>query len=235
MPSRLLFILISILVSYSFSQTIPSSHRSRQAIKRVRPKLERELNEKGFHWGMPIFIRILKESYELEICLKNGEQYEKFKTYEICTYGGEGLGPKLKRGDGKAPEGFYFVKPQQLNPYSSFHLSFNIGYPNRYDRWHQRTGGNIMVHGDCVSIGCFAMTDSAIEEIYALADAAFRSGQPFFRVHIFPFRMTEDNMEKHNPTPWLEFWQNLKEGYDYFEQRHVPPNVEVKNGRYGFE
>lgn len=179
MQHRLLFILTFILISFSFSQTILSSPRSRQAIKRVRPKLERELNEKGFHWGMPIFIRIFKESYELEIWLNNGEQYERFKTYEICTYGVGGLGPKLQQGDGKAPEGFYFVKPRQLNPYSTFHLSFNIGYPNRYDRWHNRTGSAIMVHGNCVSIGCFAMTDSIIEEIYALADAAFRNGQPF--------------------------------------------------------
>ncbi|MHB2149699.1 L,D-transpeptidase family protein [Calditrichota bacterium LG25] len=235
MGRTLLVISLLFMFSFAFSQIIPSSPRSRQAIKRVRPRLEREINQEGFHWGAPIFIRIFKESRTLEMWLENGNQYTLFKTYEICTYGWRDLGPKLQQGDGRAPEGFYFVRPGQLNPYSRFHLSFNIGYPNRYDRLHHRTGGAIMVHGSCVSIGCFAMTDSLIEEIYALADAALRNGQPFFRVHIFPFRMTKENMERYRNSRWIEFWQNLKEGYDYFERRHAPPNVVVRNGRYVFE
>ena len=92
-----------------------------------------------------------------------------------------------------------------------------------------------MVHGSCVSIGCYAITDSLIEEIYTLADAAFRNGQRFFRVHVFPFRMNDANMTRHNGSEWYSFWENLKEGYDFFENNgHIPPNVEVRDGRYVF-
>jgi len=171
----------------------------------------------------------------LEVWLKDGDEFKLFKTYPICTYGRSGLGPKLRWGDGRAPEGFYFVAPRQLNPSSSFHLSFNLGYPNLYDRSHRRTGGALMVHGDCVSIGCYAMTDPGIEEIFTLLDAAFRKGQPFFRVHIFPFRMIAENLSRYEDSEWYQFWTNLKEGYDYFEQNgHIPPNVTVRNKRYVF-
>ena len=119
-----------------------------------------------------------------------------------------------------------------MNPASRFHLSFNLGYPNAYDRAHGRTGSALMVHGNCVSIGCFAMTDAKIEEIYALADAALRGGQRFFGVHVFPFRMTAQRMKKAENSPWYEFWCNLQEGYDYFEQWESPPNVIVRRKRY---
>jgi murein L,D-transpeptidase YafK len=144
------------------------------------------------------------------------------------------LGPKQKKGDWQSPEGFYFVRGSQLNPFSQFHLAFNLGYPNRYDRAHGRTGSALMVHGDCVSAGCFAMTDEQIDEIYTLAEAALKNGQPYFKVHIFPFRMTAENMKKHRNSPWLAFWDNLKEGYDLFEKYHYPPETSVRNKRYVF-
>ena len=216
-------------------QGIPSSIRSREAITRVRPILEKELACKKLEYGAPIFIRIFKEELVLEIWVRSDNNFILFKTYPVCTYGSSGLGPKTRQGDGKAPEGFYYVLPDRLNPVSNFHLSFNLGYPNRYDRYHHRTGGALMVHGSCVSIGCYAMTDSGIEEIYALADAAFRNGQRFFRVHIFPFKMNDKNMEKHNGSEWYSFWENLKEGYDFFiNNGYIPPNVEVMEGRYVF-
>ena len=194
------------------AQEIPSSSRSREAISRVKPKLQQELSGAKFNWGDPIFVRIFKKPQELEIWLRDGTGFRLFKTYKICTYGWRSLGPKTGQGDGRAPEGFYYVLPRQMNPLSSFHLSFNLGYPNTYDRIHGRTGSALMVHGSCVSIGCYAMTDKGIEEIYALADAALGSGQRFFRVHIFPFRMTNKNMNEHKTSKWLKFWKNLKEG-----------------------
>jgi len=127
------------------------------------------------------------------------------------------------------------VTPARLNPSSRFHLSFNLGYPNEYDRAHRRTGSALMVHGGKASIGCFAMTDAKIEEIYALASAALRNGQRFFRVHCFPFRMTAGNMKKRQASEWSAFWQNLKEGYDFFEDAGAPPNVLVRDGKYAFE
>lgn len=229
---------LTLALSYSLilaQESFPSSHRSREAINRVKPSLEEELAGKKLEWGAPIFIRIFKEERQLEVWIQRENQFVLFKTYAICSYGSGGLGPKTRQGDGKAPEGFYFVTPNRLNPLSQFHLSMNLGYPNRYDRQHGRTGSALMIHGDCVSIGCFAMTDSSIEEIYALADAALRNGQRFFRVHIFPFRMNDKNMEKHGGSEWDSFWENLKEGYDWFEDHgHIPPNVEVNNGRYLF-
>lgn len=219
----------------SAQNRIPSSNRSRNAIYRVKPELEKEFESKGLNYGSPIFIRIFKESMELEIWVKSENKFKFFKTYEICTYGYGTLGPKTIQGDGQAPEGMYFVTPQRLNPLSNFHLSFNLGYPNKYDRIHRRTGGHLMVHGNCVSIGCYAMTNAGIEEIYAIADAAFRNGQSFFRVHIFPFKMNDENMEKHKESEWIEFWKNLKEGYDFFEINKIPPNVEVANKKYIFE
>ncbi len=185
-------------------------------------------------YGSPIYIRIFKESAELEIWIKKNDIFELFKTYDICAFSGS-LGPKTKRGDWQAPEGFYFVRPGNLNPWSSYHLSFNLGYPNAYDRAHGYTGSALMVHGKCVSIGCYAMTDKYINEIYALAHAAFEQGQAYFRVHIFPFRMEEAKLKKHRKNKWHGFWKNLQEGYEYFNTHKTPPNVIVKNKRYHFE
>ena len=230
----LTFSLVFLCVSTVAAQ-VPSSARSQEAIIRVSPQLNTQLRAQNLTYGSAIFIRILKESRELEVWIKQEDAFEYFKTYNICTYGIEGLGPKIKQDDGKAPEGFYVVTPRAMNPLSSFHLSFNLGYPNAYDRVHKRTGSALMVHGDCMSIGCYAMTDKVIEEIYALQDAALRNGQQASPVHIFPFRMTVENMEKHSQSTWMDFWRNLKEGYDYFERTRLPPIVKVRNQRYVFE
>jgi murein L,D-transpeptidase YafK len=210
-----------------------TSPLSKAVCQKVAPSLESELDQLNLDVGDPIFIRVFKESSELELWVKGEEKYTLFKTYDICSYSGN-LGPKEREGDRQSPEGFYFVGRNQLNPYSSFHLSFNIGYPNKYDRAYGRTGSALMVHGNCVSIGCFAMTDSKVEEIYTMAEAALRNGQPFFRVHIFPFRMTAENMRKHKRSKWIRFWENLREGYEYFEHNNVPPDTIVKSKRYIF-
>lgn len=229
--SILLFLM---LVPAALVAQVPSSSRSIEAVGRVKPQLESQLKQKGLTYGSPVFVRIFKGPRELEVWIKKGSTYHLFKTYPVCTYGLAGLGPKTKKGDWKAPEGFYSFTPDKMNPSSNYHLAFNIGYPNGYDRAHNRTGSAIMVHGDCVSIGCFAMTDPAIEEIYALADGAFRAGQGTIMVHIFPFRMTKERMKKHAKNTGKEFWDNLKQGYDMFEKDHVPPHVSVENRRYVF-
>jgi murein L,D-transpeptidase YafK len=227
--------MFSVIVSHVMAKTnVPSSDRSKSAIERVKTNLEKELSTKGLKYGLPIFIRIFKHSSELEIWLKKKGKYQLFKTYPICTYGDGGLGPKQKHGDGHAPEGFYSVFPRSMNPSSNYHLAFNLGYPNEYDRSQGRTGSALMVHGNCVSIGCFAMTDPVIEEIYALADAALRNGQEFFLVHIFPFRMTDENMRLHADSQWYGFWENLKEGYDLFEENKVPPTAMIRSNKYIF-
>ena len=234
MQTRILLLLaVACAATSGFSDEPPSTTRSRAAIERVRPRLEAALREKGLRFGDPIFIRIFKESNELELWVEKGGEFELFRTWDICTFSGD-LGPKLETGDQQSPEGFYFVTPGRMNPASRFHLSFNLGFPNAYDRHHGRTGNALMVHGSCVSIGCYAMTDARIEKIYALADAALRNGQPFFRVHVFPFRMTERAMREHRGSAWMTFWDNLKEGYDFFELWKRPPDVTVDDGVYRF-
>ena len=193
-----LIILIGISLfaqSFDVFAQIPSSQRSKSVIKRVKPELKNALSKKSLKWGAPIFIRIIKEPKELELWVKGKDESVLFRTYSICRFSGK-PGPKLKRGDRQSPEGFYFAIPRQLNPWSNYHLAINVGYPNQYDRSHNRTGSAIMIHGACASVGCYAMMDEKMEEIYALADAALRNGQRFFRIHIFPFRMTQENMEK---------------------------------------
>ena len=214
--------------------TIPRSQRAQKAIERNEPILSALLDTRAMSIGSPVFIRIFKEESELEVWLQGSKQtYSLFKTYPICTFSGD-LGPKQHEGDMQSPEGFYFVNANRLNPWSQYHLSFNLGYPNRYDRQYGRTGSALMVHGECVSIGCYAMTNPGIEEIYTLVHAALENGQPFFRVHAFPFRMTEENMQRHQSSDWFAFWQNLKQGYDWFENNKRPPNVEVSAKTYIF-
>ena len=218
-------------------RNLPGPQRAKAAAERVRPELEVALAEKGLHLGDPVFIRAFKEEKELELWVRrrDGGKYEHFRTWPVAALPGD-LGPKLKEGDGQVPEGFYVVPPRGMKPDSKYHLAFNIGYPNAYDTSLGRTGSFIMVHGDQVSIGCLAMTDGKIEEIYTLCDAAHRGGQEYFRVHLFPFRMSPERMEKAEAEggEWLGFWKNLREGYDHFEREKTPPDATVEDGRYRF-
>ncbi len=190
------------------------------------------LGKKGMKTESQIFVRVFKEESELEIWkARDDGRFYHFKTYPICTWSGD-LGPKIVQGDKQAPEGFYTITKGQMNPNSSFHLAFNMGYPNAYDRAHGRSGSALMVHGKCRSAGCYAMTDALIEEIYALAREQFAAGQETFHVHAFPFRMTEANMARHKGSKWMPFWQTLKEGFDHFELARQVPTVSVCDKRY---
>lgn len=210
------------------------SEESIEARARVTPRLKRELTAQGLEWGAPIFVRIFKQPRKLEVWLQQADaSFKLFKTYPICEFAG-GLGPKKSRGDDQVPEGFYSVNPHWMHPFSDYHLAFNVRYPNEYDQFYQHTGANIMVHGGCNSSGCIAMTDPRIEEIYTLGEAAIRAGQPYFKVHIFPFPLTAENLKRFEKSPWHGFWQNLKEGYDLFETTRVPPQEYFADGRYQF-
>ncbi len=182
----------------------------------------------------PILVRVFKQESALEIWKETKDgSYALLKTYDICKWSGQ-LGPKLREGDKQAPEGFYVVTPAQMNPKSSYHLSFNLGYPNTFDRAHGRTGKHLMVHGACSSAGCYAMTDEQIREIYSIARDAFNGGQRAFHVHAFPFRMTPENLVRHQDNPNMPFWRNLKEGHDHFEISRRAPSVDVCERRYVF-
>lgn len=210
--------------------------RAAAAAARVRPALKRDLAKLGLTLGSPIFIRAFKEERQLEVFVRNADtgKFVFFRNYRIAGISGK-PGPKLAEGDLQVPEGFYYVPPSAMKPDSRYHLAFNIGYPNTYDLAHGRTGSLIMVHGSNISIGCLAMTDEMIEQIYTLGAAAHAGGQKFFRIHLFPFRMTAKRMAKNPPgSPWSAFWANLKQGYDEFERNRIPPDVIVRNGRYHF-
>ncbi|HXH04457.1 MAG TPA: murein L,D-transpeptidase family protein [Candidatus Competibacteraceae bacterium] len=203
-------------------------------VKAPPVSLQGRLQAAGLNLGDPVFMRIFKEEAQLEVWMQQQDgRYKLFRSYPICKYSGD-LGPKQREGDKQSPEGFYYVTLDRMNPNSQFYLSFNLGFPNAYDRAHGYTGSALMVHGDCVSIGCYAMTDRQIQEIYTLAEAALKNGQPYFRVHAFPFRLTPHNLARHKNSPWFSFWANLKEGYDYFEQHKLPPEVYVEGLAYRF-
>jgi len=183
----------------------------------------------------PILIRAYKKEAELEVWkqAKDG-RYVLLKTFPICRWSGQ-LGPKTTLGDRQTPEGFYAVGPAQMNPNSAYYLSFDIGYPNAFDRARGGSGSYLMVHGTCSSAGCFAMTDKGIAEIYALAREAFAGGQQAFQFQAYPFRMTAENMAKHRLDPNIGFWRQLKEGADRFEATGEEPVVGVSAGRYAFQ
>ena len=192
------------------------------------------LRNMGSSPGAPMVIRIFKEESVLEVWKKTASgQMRLFKTYEICAYSGD-LGPKFKEGDRQSPEGFYTITPGLMNPKSNYYLAFNTGFPNKFDRSWGRTGSDLMVHGDCSSRGCYAMTDEGIAEIYALARETFKGGNPNFQLQIFPFRMTAANLAKQAASPHLAFWKNIKEGHDLFNAAKAPPAWDVCERRYIF-
>ena len=194
-----------------------------------------EMAAKNMDKESPILARIFKEEAEMEIWKQNRDgQFVLLKTYPICRWSGD-LGPKKKEGDRQAPEGFYTITPGQMNPNSNYYLAFNTGFPNAYDRAMGYTGSELMVHGDCSSRGCYAMTDEQIQEIYALARESFFGGQKAFQLQAYPFRMTALNMAKHRNNPNFAFWKMLKEGYDHFNATHQEPKVAVCEKHYVFD
>jgi murein L,D-transpeptidase YafK len=206
--------------------------------KHMRPvssEIKAKMTRLSMNMSSPIMLRIFKQESELEVWkqTKSG-RYALLDTFEICKWSGD-LGPKKKEGDRQAPEGFYEITPGLMNPNSSYHLSFNMGYPNKFDRAYGRTGSNLMVHGACSSRGCYAMTDAQVQDIYALARESFKGGQRTFQVQAFPFHMTAENMAKHRDSEHYDFWKMMKRGYDHFEVTKTPPKIEVCEKRYVFD
>jgi murein L,D-transpeptidase YafK len=201
----------------------------------VPPKLIVAMVEKDMELQSPILIRLFKQEAELEVWKQDRTgRFALLKTYPICRWSGD-LGPKVREGDRQAPEGFYSISPGQMNPQSAYYLSFNTGYPNAYDRSLGHTGSELMVHGDCSSRGCYAMTDEQIAEIYSLGRESFFGGQKSFQFQAYPFRMTPLNMARHRNNPNMPFWKMIKEGYDHFEVTHLEPKVDFCEKKYVFD
>jgi len=201
----------------------------------VPPKLIADMTAKDMDLQSPILVRLFKQEAELEIWKQDRSgRFALLKTYPICRWSGD-LGPKVREGDRQAPEGFYAISPAQMNPQSAYYLSFNTGYPNAFDKALGRTGSQLMVHGDCSSRGCYAMTDEQIAEIYSLGRESFFGGQKSFQLQAYPFKMTPMNMAKHRNNPNMPFWKMIKEGYDHFEVTKQEPKVDFCEKKYVFD
>jgi murein L,D-transpeptidase YafK len=206
-----------------------------KATKKLPPELLSLLRQKKMPIHSPILVRVFKEEAELEVWKQDTTgRFQFLKIYPICRWSGD-LGPKLQEGDRQAPEGFYTVTPELMNPNSNFYLAINVGYPNSFDKANNRDGSLLMIHGDCWSSGCYAMTDEQISEIYSLARDSFQGGRPSFQVQSYPFRLTPANLARHRNNPNLAFWKMLKIGNDHFEATHLEPKVDVCNRLYVFD
>jgi murein L,D-transpeptidase YafK len=189
-----------------------------------------------------VFMRVFKRERILELWARpaGGDRFALLKEYAICALAGE-IGPKRKQGDNQTPEGFYEI--DSFNPNSEYLLSLHVDYPNASDRMlsdRSSPGGAIFIHGGCKTLGCIAVTDEAIEELYWIAVEARSSGQERIPVHIFPSRLTDTELAMLEgafaASPALvDFWRNLQPGYLYFERNRVVPRVSVDaRGRYLF-
>jgi murein L,D-transpeptidase YafK len=211
------------------------SQMSARALQPISASMKAALAHNNMPIESPILVRIFKEEAELEIWKQDAAgRFALLKTYPICRWSGD-LGPKVKEGDRQAPEGFYQITPGLMNPNSNYYLAFNLGFPNAYDRANDRSGAFLMVHGDCSSRGCYAMTDEQMGEIFALGRESFQGGQKSFQVQAYPFRMTPLNMAKHRNSPHMAFWRMIKVGYDHFEVTRQEPKVDVCEKRYVFD
>ena len=217
------------------SNPLPASPLPAKATKELPPELLSLLRQKKMPKYSPIVVRVFKEEAELEVWKQDTTgRFQILKIYPICRWSGD-LGPKLQEGDRQAPEGFYAITPELMNPNSNYYLSINVGYPNSFDKANKRDGSLLMIHGDCLSAGCYAMTDRQISEIYSLARDSFLGGRPSFQVQAYPFRLTPANLARHRNSPNLAFWKMLKIGNDHFETTHLEPRVDVCNRLYVFD
>ena len=216
--------------------------RVRTARATAQPRLEALFGQAGLRYpAKEIFLRVFKMEGELELWARNdaGAPFTLVRAYAICAASGT-VGPKRCEGDLQVPEGFYQVSG--FNPWSNFHLSLRIDYPNASDRIlgdRRHPGGDIFIHGSCVTIGCIPIRDGPIEEVYLAAVDARHAGQARIPLHIFPCRLDRDWLRLEREA-WrrhglLDFWLNLKEGYDVFEKTRQVPRISIKrSGKYVF-
>lgn len=217
---KLLLILLALLLGFAM----------------VYPQNSKSLSEIRVGEGSQVFLRVFKYEEQLELWSKpkGASKFQKTHTFPICAASGK-LGPKRQQGDGQVPEGFYRIS--FFNPNSRYHLSMRINYPNQSDKIRttnpKNPGGDIMIHGNCVSIGCIAIQDEPIEVLYKIAQTAHKSGQSHLPVHIFPCKMNtlrykiKRFLEKDETL--LSFWDELKPGFNHFEQNKKVPNIEINS------
>lgn len=195
--------------------------------------LEERFKARGLKLGAPVYLRIFKDTSEIEVWVSRGARYVLFKTFPVCDYSG-GLGPKLLEGDKQSPEGLYYIRANDMIVNLRWHRAMDLNFPNSYDRVNARTGSGILIHGKCSSIGCFALTDENVEELYNIVRAALNGGQARVPVLSLPFRMTEARLAQHKDVEWMPFWRELKRAYDLFERDRLPPEARLCGTSYHF-
>ena len=220
-----------------FKDSQLKSDRVKKAYKSKWPLLKTLLKAKNVRPdNFDVYLRAFKHEGSLELWVKNieGSKFQLLKTISICAKSGI-LGPKRKQGDGQVPEGFYEISA--FNPYSSYHLSLKVNYPNESDviKASADPGGDIMIHGNCVTIGCIPIENDPIEELYVLCVEA-KNRNRTIHTDIFPYRFNNKNSENaigNQQKEIVTFWNVLKKGYSYFELNHsLPEIVTDKKGNY---
>jgi murein L,D-transpeptidase YafK len=235
----IIFGIISACQSHMSPETKMPEERVIAAELELGEQIHSNLRARNLKAGDSVFIRAFKEEKLLEVWMKaaNSDTFIFYRDFEICAASGK-PGRKLKQGDYQVPEGFYHI--DRFNPLSNFHLSLGINYPNDADRFFadkETPGGDIFIHGSCQSIGCLAMTDEYIKEIYLLCDWARMAGQEKIEVHIFPFKMNEEGIRsKASSTEQMVHWTNIFPGFGSFENSHQLPLIKINAaGRYAFD
>ena len=226
----------------NFKSSQLSSSRVSTAMNKYSDTLSKDFKKKNIAWPpKDIYLRAFKSQNEMELWARNNEssEYKLIKMYHICAISGA-LGPKRTQGDRQVPEGFYFI--DEFNPKSDYYLSLLLNYPNYCDQStgmdKDKLGGDIYIHGGCVTVGCMPMTDEGIQEIYTVCLNAKLNGEEYIPVHIFPTRLTKNGMsylsrEYGNDASKQQFWASLKAGYDYFEKTHkLLPVMYSPDGKY---
>jgi murein L,D-transpeptidase YafK len=238
------YLLLVIFVFSCFSETFldqqKKASRFIHAEKDKKYFVQELFTSKGLSFpNVEIFIRVFKNEENLELWARNvnSGKFILIRTYKICSNSGS-LGPKRKQGDGQVPEGFYYI--DKFNPYSNFYLSLGLNYPNESDKilgGKINLGGDIFIHGDCVTIGCIPLTNYYMEELYLICVYAKNNGQYKIPVHIFPIKLDGVGMTKlreyFKDPKLISFWQNLRQIYNKFETTHEPVNFSIdKKGNY---
>lgn len=227
------YLILTALTAWILPAAIAQA-RSNAEAGNAAPEPDLQRVEQGFSPGAPVFVRIFKQASRLEVWLWRNGRFHKYRSYEICKWSGE-LGPKLAEGDRQSPEGVYFISGRDLIVNTRWHRAMNLGFPNSRDRALGLTGSGILIHGKCSSIGCYALRDPDVEEVYELVAAALDAGQPRITVHVYPFEMTRANLDRHGDHEWADFWERLKRGHDLFLRDGAPPRTFVCNGEYAFQ
>ena len=195
--------------------------------------LAEELASKGLKLGSPVFLRVYKQSSKMELWIAQGPRYALFKTYRICRWSGA-LGPKMFEGDRQSPEGLYHITSEDLIVNPRWHRAMNINYPNRFDVVNGRGGSGILIHGKCGSVGCFAIQDNNVEEVYNVVRAALHNGQVSIPVLALPFSFAKYAPAVEDTLKLNEFWSDLRRADILFNRDRVPPTAWVCDGRYYF-